>query len=41
MEFIRKLCNEKGVKNKACCFGIQLYLKPDGTKFGKSESGAI
>jgi tyrosyl-tRNA synthetase len=30
-----------GSDNKACCFGIPLLLKEDGTKFGKSEKGAI
>jgi tyrosyl-tRNA synthetase len=30
-----------GTDAKACCFSIPLLLKPDGTKFGKSEGGAI
>jgi tyrosyl-tRNA synthetase len=30
-----------GSENKACCFSVPLLLKPDGTKFGKSESGSI
>jgi tyrosyl-tRNA synthetase len=30
-----------GHDNKACCFGVPLFLKEDGTKFGKSEKGAI
>lgn len=38
LEFIRKTV---GIENDACCFSIELLLKTDGTKFGKSESGAI
>jgi tyrosyl-tRNA synthetase len=30
-----------GLETDACCFSIPLLLKPDGTKFGKSESGAV
>jgi tyrosyl-tRNA synthetase len=30
-----------GVDAQACCFSVALLLKADGTKFGKSESGAI
>jgi tyrosyl-tRNA synthetase len=30
-----------GPENRACCFSVPLLLKPDGTKFGKSENGAI
>jgi tyrosyl-tRNA synthetase len=30
-----------GHNTPACCFSLQLLVKPDGTKFGKSESGAI
>jgi len=41
LEFIRKICSERGIKNNACCFGVKLYLKPDGTKFGKTASGAV
>jgi tyrosyl-tRNA synthetase len=38
LEMIRK---NHGHNSSACCFSIPLLLKPDGTKFGKSESGAI
>ncbi|MDR2829044.1 MAG: tyrosine--tRNA ligase, partial [Mycoplasmataceae bacterium] len=38
LEMIRKVV---GSENKACCFSVPLLLKPDGTKFGKSESGSI
>jgi tyrosyl-tRNA synthetase len=37
LEFIRKLHGQ----TPACCFSLNLLVKPDGTKFGKSESGAI
>jgi tyrosyl-tRNA synthetase len=30
-----------GANAKACCFSINLLLKEDGTKFGKSEGGAL
>jgi tyrosyl-tRNA synthetase len=35
---IRKL---HGVDTPACCASIKLLLKPDGTKFGKSEGGSL
>lgn len=38
LEMIRKV---HGHNTPACCFSLQLLVKPDGTKFGKSESGAI
>ncbi|MDR2636476.1 MAG: tyrosine--tRNA ligase [Mycoplasmataceae bacterium] len=38
LEMIRKTV---GFKNQSCCFSVPLLLKPDGTKFGKSEKGAI
>lgn len=37
LEMIRKTHGQ----TDACCFSINLLLKPDGTKFGKSESGAV
>jgi tyrosyl-tRNA synthetase len=30
-----------GSDNKAVCFGVPLLLKPDGSKFGKSEGGSV
>jgi tyrosyl-tRNA synthetase len=30
-----------GHDNKSCCFSVPLLLKEDGTKFGKSEKGAV
>jgi tyrosyl-tRNA synthetase len=37
LEFIRKSHGD----TPACCFSCNLLLKPDGTKFGKSEGGAM
>jgi tyrosyl-tRNA synthetase len=30
-----------GFNAPSCCFSVPLLLKPDGTKFGKSENGSI
>jgi tyrosyl-tRNA synthetase len=38
IELIRKICGEQ---NDACGLTINLLTKADGTKFGKSESGAV